>query len=575
MIMYEANESDDSYCSSYTNLDSERDTTADQTRIKDSALDDFLDPDLTLACQTYKNAESLAAPSRPVSSRKTDEEKRYSEHDCYKCENSNELYCHVDLNTILKLKESTKKLLTVLDEIQSKTHANQTNLNGINFNFSTLLKPTHLTTNPASVTDLINENALKKLENQAKNLDSIYIQDEDDDCSVYKRLTRKCHCLNHHGYNDFMIHFNEDTKYRTSVAGELIKNMRILKKFLYMNGDYTMNALLFLNEGLADSTHTEKVEIIQACAHADICNVFEDHSIVVTYISWPCKYVYYGDNVTQALTASFLNKMAQLEEGRRYLNYSSKIANDLKRVIRKKSAVLEIETVESLNTTLNLLNPPLTQNMNITYYYKPIDEGMGKRTLSALVDYHQNMTLDEVFAHLNIILDLSNRDTGKFELTSSLHLLLLLFKRLLIEYDNSGMNIILTKILTNILTKNKVKQMNEGKTPKALIIADVATEPIQMKNEMNQHPPRKPNIRKSNKSKLGLSPNKLRNTTKERVSDRHVTGNKCMDPSGIINRSRKFNKGINQNTGFTIYVMYWGSIAKGVQMPCTLFFLLY
>lgn len=73
-------------------------------------------------------------------------------------------------------------------------------------------------------------------------------EEEEHDCSIYKRLTRKCHCLNQKEYNDFIIHFNEDTKYRTSTAGEIIKNVRILKKFLYMNGGYTKNALQFLNE---------------------------------------------------------------------------------------------------------------------------------------------------------------------------------------------------------------------------------------------------------------------------------------------------------------------------------------
>lgn len=73
-------------------------------------------------------------------------------------------------------------------------------------------------------------------------------QDEDDDCSVFKRLTRKCNCLNQQEYNDFVIHFNEETKYFTSTAGEIIKNLRILKKFLYMGGEYSKHALMFLNE---------------------------------------------------------------------------------------------------------------------------------------------------------------------------------------------------------------------------------------------------------------------------------------------------------------------------------------
>lgn len=71
-------------------------------------------------------------------------------------------------------------------------------------------------------------------------------------------------------------------------------------------------------------------------------------------------------------------KLAQLEEGRRYLKLSSKITNDLKKVIRKKASKLEFDTLESLNATLNLMHPPLAQHINVTYYCKPADEGNKK-----------------------------------------------------------------------------------------------------------------------------------------------------------------------------------------------------
>lgn len=48
-----------------------------------------------------------------------------------------------------------------------------------------------------------------------------------------------------------------------------------------------------------DSQHSEKVEITLGCTQADICNIFDEDSIVVTCISWPCKYQYYGNYVTQ------------------------------------------------------------------------------------------------------------------------------------------------------------------------------------------------------------------------------------------------------------------------------------
>lgn len=71
-------------------------------------------------------------------------------------------------------------------------------------------------------------------------------------------------------------------------------------------------------------------------------------------------------------------KLAQLEEGRRYLKFSSKITNDLKKVIRKKASKLEFDTLESLNATLNLMHPPFAQHSNVTYYCKPADEGNKK-----------------------------------------------------------------------------------------------------------------------------------------------------------------------------------------------------
>jgi hypothetical protein len=71
------------------------------------------------------------------------------------------------------------------------------------------------------------------------------------------------------------------------------------------------------------------------------------------------------------------------------LNYSSKITNDIKKVLRKKAPFLEFETVEFLNATLNLLNPPLTQNINVTYYCKPVDEGKQKFISSPILQKPQ------------------------------------------------------------------------------------------------------------------------------------------------------------------------------------------
>lgn len=84
------------------------------------------------------------------------------------------------------------------------------------------------------------------------------------------------------------------------------------------------------------------------------------------------------------------------------------------------------------------------------------------------------MTLDEVFTHLELLHNISNRESGKSELISYLPTIILLFKRLLVEFDNSEMNILVTNILNNIVTKNVVKE--DPDSPKTLIIADIATE---------------------------------------------------------------------------------------------------
>ncbi|KAM3964977.1 uncharacterized protein ACR2FA_000864 [Aphomia sociella] len=471
--------------SNRTNI--ERNTAA-QAAAENKDLGDFLDF-LSLGCQTKRpEIDTSAIQTRPPSSKRPSScsEKYYLQSEakkCLQCKDTSEPYCHIKLDSIVKLKESTRKLLCLLEEIQSKTHSKNIIQNDTT-NLSNILKPIPPTNS-----------------------------DEDDDCSIYKRLTRKCHCLNQHEYNDFIIHFNEDTKYFTSDIGEIIKNMRILKKFLYMNGGYTNRALMFLNEGLQEASHCEKVEIIQGCAYADICNVFDDHSIIIICISWPCKYDTFGDAVTQALTAELLYKLAQLEEGRRYLNFSSKITNDIKKVIRKKASKLEFDTIDTLNSTLNLLNPPLAHHVNITYYCKPVDQAIGNKTVNALIHYREYMTLDEVFAHLDMLRNLSKNDTGKKQLTLSLPAILNLFKHMLTEYDNSEMNIIVTNILNNIVSKNLVKE-KEPVLIKTMIIADTATEPIKTKNGFNQIPLRK-NNRKNNKSKLGLglSPNKHRQTS--------------------------------------------------------------
>lgn len=83
------------------------------------------------------------------------------------------------------------------------------------------------------------------------------------------------------------------------------------------------------------------------------------------------------------------------------------------------------------------------------------------------------MTLNEVVSHLQLLLNLSTDDNGKDELTIILPAVLCLFKNLLIEYDNSEINVIITNILNNIVSRSMVKQ---NELPKTVVVADTATE---------------------------------------------------------------------------------------------------
>ncbi|XP_069357855.1 uncharacterized protein [Maniola hyperantus] len=458
-----------------------------------------------------------------VQSALSDDPETTADKTCEECASSIEPVCHLKLESVDKLKESTKQLLCLLEEIQTKTHGK--NIPNETLKFTTYIKS--LRQDDDIYSEGFSTIGLKTLEDNAKNLDAIYIEDEHDTCSVYKRLTRKCLCLNHPEYNDFVIHFNEDSKYTTSNLGEIIKNMRILKKFLYMGGNYTRNALMFLNEGMMESPHSERVEITQACSNADICNLFDDHSMVIVCISWPCNNKYYGDYVTQALAAGFLYKLVQLEEGRRYLNYSSKITNDIKKILRKKSTSIEADTIESLNSTLNLLKPVFVKNLAITYFNKAMYEGVGKRTICDLVQHRRYMTFEEVLMHLEVLDAFSQYDSGQTELTLYLPLLSVLLKHLIMEYDNSEINTTVTSILNSIISKNIVneKETKISNTVKSVILVETTTQASKkMKSEEIQFPPKKANKQQTpknkNKSKTGLigvSPNKFRQLSSRKV----------------------------------------------------------
>ncbi|XP_063534916.1 uncharacterized protein LOC134744898 [Cydia strobilella] len=427
---------------------------------------------------------------------------------CVKCKTSNVPVCHIKLKQLENLKNSTKKLLCLLEDVQAKTHSTAL-VPDDPPKMADVLRPMaiwdieNVDMMDRSVTDIIGAAAMKRLEKQTVELNSIIIRDKDDDCSVYKRLIRKCHCLNQQEYNDFIIHFNEETKFGTNTIGEIIKNMYILKRFLYMGSKYTKNSLLFLNQGLEEGTYAEKSEIIQACAFADVCCIFDTHTIVTVCISWPCKNPSLIGADTQEMTAKFLYNLSRLEEGRRYLNFNAKITCEIKKLLKKKQDKISCDTVEMLNSVLNTCQPQVQHNgMSLTYHCRPMQEGIGNKTLNALIAYRQHMTLNELFLHLDILQNLSGNEETKKQLTPHLPSMLSLFRNMLLELNSSDINIIITNIMTNIVGDSVAKNVKES--PNAIlgetITSCIATEPIQKKNKTIQVPLNKGNHKNQRKT---------------------------------------------------------------------------
>lgn len=70
------------------------------------------------------------------------------------------------------------------------------------------------------------------------------------------------------------------------------------------------------------------------------------------------------------MAADILAQLIQVEEGRRYLTFTSKITSDTKKILKRKTNSFSHELNESLNMILSALNPPLTRNINVSYYMK-------------------------------------------------------------------------------------------------------------------------------------------------------------------------------------------------------------
>lgn len=63
------------------------------------------------------------------------------------------------------------------------------------------------------------------------------------------------------------------------------------------------------------------------------------------------------------------------------------------------------------------------------------------------------MNFDEIYMYLDLLNNCSSLEI-KTEITEHLPTILILFKQLLIEYNNSKLNIMITNILNNIVSKH-------------------------------------------------------------------------------------------------------------------------
>ncbi|XP_013138326.1 PREDICTED: uncharacterized protein LOC106103185 isoform X2 [Papilio polytes] len=383
------------------------------------------------------------------------------------------------------LKESTRKLLCLLDKIL-------------------MFEP------PINEAQTVNEPSEKK-SNRKNRLKPI--QPHEGDCSIYNRLTRKCQCLNSDIYNDFILLFNENVKHMTCNVGEIIKNMRTLKKFLYIGDEYTKRALMFLKDGLSNSTLLERTDIIQGCIFTDICNIFEENSIITTLITWPCKYAKSGDQETMMMTATLVNKISRPEEGKRYLNLNSRIIFDIKQAFKKCGNHLKTETVDMLHTILDRLEPQYTQNISVSYCRKTNDKGVVIQTLLNLIKHGSEMPLKEALLNLELLSNWSKQENGKEELKSYRPELLLVLKTILRLYDHSQINIFATTILNNVVSKSMIRGNNFGVT-NIVVVTSTGTEPIEMKNQFVQI-----SKKKIKKQKSTVHPGKRLFMSKQRVSD--------------------------------------------------------
>ncbi|KAJ2951183.1 hypothetical protein O0L34_g5576 [Tuta absoluta] len=473
-------------------------------------LGDFTAATVT-ACQTLPRSNGIAAQTTDAEVEMPSNSKQNQiTLNAVEPTKNDEVTCKLKLDELMRLKDSTKQLLCLIEELQLKSTPTRPIPSAYKEEDVAIPMLRELTMH---LDDFPQTSSISKLQNQIRDIDEAALKNVHE-CSIYERLTRKCSCLNRKEYTDFVIHFNEDVKYATSNLGEIIKNIRILKKFLYLEGEYSKNAIMFLNEGLTKSPHTEKVDIILACSHADICNVFDNDSLVRILIKHPIQHNTPVDTTTQSLVARVLYRIAIIEEGRRYLTFNSKISNDIKQVVKNYSKKLMVDTKDFLNSTLTLLSPnavPLINNTSI--FYCKADEGMEKKILNSLLFFRPFMTLEEVVLNLELLSKLCNDVKHVREMNHILSTACNLFKRLLLEYNDSRTNAVITSILNKLIENSSAKPISEN-TPVSYVVSDTATEPTETKNQLNQAS--NSELKKKVKTRIDMGRVKLRHRSKSR-----------------------------------------------------------
>lgn len=105
--------------------------------------------------------------------------------------------------------------------------------------------------------------------------------------------------------------------------------------------------------------------------------------------------------------------------------------------------------------------------------------GSANRVINGLVHFRQYMTIQEIYSNLDLLIQISESDTGKSDLRQFLPSLFNVFKHLLVEYDSSQINAAVVTILTNV-TKKTLESVsskpNEISPSTPLLVADVCTE---------------------------------------------------------------------------------------------------